>query len=316
MLTFLSRRLLTSLPVIVIVSICVFVSMRIIPGDPLDSLYGREEGISLAMREALEHKLGLDKPIFIQYIFWFGRFLTGDWGTSIFKGLNVFDLILQKLPWTFLLVISSMIFAVLISVPLGILTAAKKNSIFDFSIMFFVVSGQSIPNYWFGILLILFLSLKFRLLPSFGSVNPFDNLFDAFRHILMPTMTLGIGMAFSLIRLLRASIIEELQKDYIRTVRAKGGSTRLIFFRHALRNAIIPSVTILGLWFGVSMSGSVVIESIFSWPGIGQLLYQSVLNRDYPVIQGVVLVVSLIVLLANLGVDLLYAILDPRVRFS
>lgn len=316
MLYFILRRLVSLLPVMLVISGVVFVAMRSIPGDPVDVLYGTEEGVTAETRLALEHKLGFDQPILVQYLLWLSRFVQGNWGISYFKGIPVLELVMQKLPWTFLLTISSMVFAISVSTPLGILAALKHNTKLDHSVLTLVFLGQSIPSFLLGIILILIFALGLRWLPSFGSVNPFENLSESLRHLLMPSITLGAGMTYALIRLIRSSIMEEMNKDYVRTARAKGVTEHKIVFKHVLRNTLIPIVTVIGLWFGFAMSGSVVVESIFAWPGIGQLLFQSILSRDYPIVQSIVLVASFVFVVINLAVDILYTTLDPRIQLS
>jgi len=315
MFNYIVWRLVALIPVLLIVSLIVFLIMSFIPGDPIDVMYGME-AISDEVRAALEHKLGLDQPILVQYFRWLGRLLTGDWGVSFINGQPVFELVIQKLPKTFLLAVSSMIVALLISFPLGIISATNRNTSLDYMTMVFALFGISVPSFWMGIMLVLLFALKLRWLPSFGFVSPFEAPLEALKHLLLPSIALGTALTGTFTRLTRSSLLETLAQDYVRTARAKGLKERRVILRHALKNAIIPVVTVMGMWFGFLLSGSVVIETIFAWPGVGQLLVNSILNRDYPVVQSVVMIVSTGFVLANLAVDVAYTFFDPRIRQS
>jgi len=315
MFNYIVWRLVALIPVLLIVSLIVFLIMSFIPGDPIDVMYGME-AISDEVRAALEHKLGLDQPILVQYFRWLGRLLTGDWGVSFINGQPVFELVIQKLPKTFLLAVSSMIVALLISFPLGIISATNRNTSLDYMTMVFALFGISVPSFWMGIMLVLLFALKLRWLPSFGFVSPFEAPLEALKHLLLPSIALGTALTGTFTRLTRSSLLETLAQDYVRTARAKGLKERRVILRHALKNAIIPVVTVMGMWFGFLLSGSVVIETIFAWPGVGQLLVNSILNRDYPVVQSVVMIVSTGFVLANLAVDVAYTFFNPRIRQS
>lgn len=289
--------------------------MHLIPGDPIDVLYGTE-GISDEVRAALEHKLGLDQPLAVQYLHWLKRFVVGDWGVSYIKGQPVFEMIIQKLPATYSLAVASMVLAIFTSLPLGIIAAVKQNTGLDYIAMILALLGISIPAFWMGIMLILVFALKLRWLPSIGFVSPIEDPFGALRHLILPSIALGTAMTGTFTRMIRSSLLEVMGEDYVRTARAKGLSERGVIFVHALKNAIIPTLTVVGMWFGFLLAGSVVIETIFAWPGVGQLLVHSILNRDYPVVQNVVLIVAISVVLVNLVVDIVYTLLDPRIRLS
>lgn len=315
MLGLIIRRLLSLIPVLLFVSIIVFVIMRLIPGDPIDVMYGTE-GISDEVRRELEHKLGLDQHIALQYLYWLGRLITGDWGVSYTNGQPVFNIILQKIPATFLLAIAAMAVALLISIPLGIVAAVKRNTGMDYIAMVVGLLGISIPDFWLAIMLVLFFALNLGWLPSIGFVNPLQDPLEALRHIILPCLAMGTALAGTFTRMVRSSLLEVLGQDYVRTARSKGLAERVVIIAHALKNALIPVVTVIGMWFGFLLAGAVVIETIFAWPGVGQLLVQSILSRDYPVVQNVVLVVSSSFVLVNLAVDILYTFLDPRIRLS
>jgi peptide/nickel transport system permease protein len=314
-LGFIIRRLVALIPTLLLVSLIVFVIMQAIPGDPIDVMYGTE-GISDEMRVALERRLGLDQPVAVQYLRWLGRLVTGDWGVSFINGQPAFERVVQRLPATFLLAVSSMIISLLISIPLGIVAAVKRNTGIDYVAMILALLGISIPGFWMAIMLILVFALKLAWLPSIGFVNPLESPLNALKHLLLPSTALGTALTGIFTRMTRSSLLEVLEQDYVRTARAKGLAERAVILTHALRNAIIPVVTVVGIWFGFLLAGSVAIETIFAWPGVGQLLIQSILMRDYPVVQGVVLVISTCFVLVNLAVDVAYFFLDPRIRLD
>lgn len=315
MSVFILRRLLSVIPVLLLVSIIVFIIMRLIPGDPVDVMYG-VEGISQETRMAIERKLGLDQPLPIQYLRWLGRFVTGDWGVSFVNGQPVFGTIVRKLPATFFLAISSMFIALLLSVPLGIVAALKRNTGVDYAAMVLALLGISIPDFWMAIMLVLVFALRLRWLPSIGFVSPFESPIQAVKHLILPAFALGTALTGTFTRLTRSSLLEVLGEDYVRTARAKGLGEHTIILVHTLKNALIPVVTVMGMWFGFLLAGAVVIESVFAWPGVGQLLVQSILSRDYPTVQNVVLIISMTFVLINLLVDVVYTVLDPRIRLS
>ncbi|MBN1316071.1 MAG: ABC transporter permease [Anaerolineales bacterium] len=315
MLAYFIRRLIALIPVLFLVSIIVFIIMHAIPGDPIDVMYGTE-GISEETRAAVEHKLGLDQPIPVQYLRWLGRFVTGDWGVSFINGQPIARTILQKLPATYFLSLTSMVAAVLISFPLGIIAAVKRNTGVDYLAMVLALLGISIPNFWMAIMLVLVFSLKLGWLPSIGFVSPFESLLDSIKHLALPSIALGVALIGTFTRLARSSLLEVLGEDYVRTARSKGLNERVVILVHALKNAVIPVITVMGMWFGFLLAGSVVIETIFAWPGVGQLLVQSILSRDYPMVQNVVLIVSITFVLINLFVDMTYTFLDPRIQLA
>jgi peptide/nickel transport system permease protein len=315
MINYILRRLLALIPVLLIVSIVVFIIMRLIPGDPVDVMYGTE-GVSDETRAAMAHKLGLDQPLPVQYGRWLVRFVMGDWGISFINGQPVFRTIMQKLPATYFLALSSMVVALLLSFPLGIVAAVKRNTGIDYAAMVAALAGISIPSFWMAIMLVLIFSLRLRWFPSIGFVSPFQSPLDSLKHLALPSIALGTALTGTFTRLTRSSLLEVLGEDYVRTARAKGLSERVVILSHALKNAIIPVVTVIGMWFGFQLAGSVVIETIFAWPGVGQLLVQSILSRDYPMVQNVVLIVSMSFVLINLLVDVTYTVIDPRIRLS
>lgn len=315
MLRALVRKALTLLPVFFLMTIIVFILIRSIPGDPIDVMYGAE-GMDETRRAALSRELGLDQPLVVQYIRWLGRAAVGDLGRSYRAQMPVLDLILQRLPATVYLSLAALVFSVLIAIPLGIISAVKRNSWMDLSAMVFAIFGISLPHFWSGIMLVLIFAVGLRWLPSIGYVSPFEDLGRSLRHLLLPAVTLGWSLAGTTTRLTRSSLLEELGRDYVRTARGKGLVERLVLWRHALRNALIPTVTMIGLQLAFLIGGAVVVEVVFAWPGIGLLVVDSIFARDYPVVQGVVLFIAVLVVIVNLAVDVIYTFLDPRIRLE
>lgn len=316
MTTYVLRRLLLLFPVLFGITVLVFGLIHLIPGDPVIVILGSEYTSENA--EALREQLGLDDPLPVQYGRWMGDVLRGDLGYSLFPfggvrytGRPVSQLILSRMPLTFALTMGTMMLAVAIAVPIGLLTAVRPNSAFDNIMRVVAMLGISMPVFWFGLLLILVFAVQLRWLPSTGNFNS-----AGWKAIILPVVTLGIAQAALITRMTRSSMLEVLGEDYIRTARAKGLKNATIHWRHALRNAQIPVVTVVGLQFGSLLGGAVLTETIFSMPGLGRLLVDSVFRRDYTVIQGCILVITLMFVLTNLAVDLLYAWLDPRVRLG
>lgn len=315
MLKFIVRRLLQLVPVLLILSVLVFSLVHLVPGDPVDVLMG--EGHSDPVVEAaLRAKYGLDQPIVVQYFTWLGNILTGDFGSSLYTREPILKMIADRFPATLLLAFASAIVAIVISIPAGIIAALYRGTLLDFGAMGVALIGISVPNFWFGILLILFFSQMLGLLPSMGHVAFFTDPWAAIQHLFMPALTLGTAMAANLTRLVRAEMIEQLSQDYVRTARAKGVPERVVVGLHVLKNAMIPTVTIIGLQFGGLLEGAVLTETIFAWPGIGKLAVTAVYERDYALIQGVVLFAAIVYVFVSLLVDISYRFLDPRVKLS
>ena len=311
MLTFLARRLLFMIPVALLVSFVTFMLIHIIPGDPARTLLG--ESATPQSVAALDHQLGLDKPLLIQYIDWLGQALHGNLGQSITLQQPVTQAILQRIPVTAELGIVSLIVSVALAIPLGVVAATRRNSPLDWLINALSLIGTAIPNFVLGLLLILFLAVVIRPFPPGGytpfTQDPMTNL----RDLVLPVITLATGAVAGNMRQIRASMIEVLSQDYIRTAHAKGLSRNRVYYVHALRNALLPMLTIVGLQAGAILGGAVIIESIFLWPGVGLLAISSILSKDYPVVQGVVLLAALSYMLVNLLVDVGYGALDPRI---
>ncbi|MGA1712024.1 MAG: nickel ABC transporter permease [bacterium] len=303
---FLLRRLLLLIPVLWGVATLVFLLLHFIPGDPVDLMLG--DSALGTDRETLRDQLGLNDPLIVQYLRYFGDLLQGDWGTSLFSKKPVFEEIMERVPATMELMFGAMVVTILVAMPLGLIAAVNKGTWIDQGAMIFSLLGVSIPNFWLGPMLILLFSIHFDLLP----VNERGGL----EHLILPALTLGTSLASILARITRSSVVETLQAEYIRTARSKGISELWILFRHALRNALIPIVTVIGLQVGVLLSGAIITEAIFDWPGLGNLLISAINSRNYPLVQGCVLFIAGSYVMVNLVIDLLYAYLDPRIRLS
>ncbi len=311
---FLIRRLLLTLPVLLFVSIIVFAIVALIPGDPARIMLGEE-----ASKEALEtlrHQMGLDRPLVVRYAVWLRHVLQGDLGRSVRDGRPVLATLYLKLPVTIELAIVSLLVGWLIAIPAGILAAWRRHTAVDYAASTAALAGVSIPNFWLGIMLIYLLAVNLRVFPPGGYVEPWLDLNRNLRLMIMPAIVLGSALAALVMRQLRSSMIEILQTDYIRTANAKGLSDRAVLVRHAMKNALIPVVTVMGLQLSGLLGGAVITETIFAVPGLGRLAIDSILTRDYPMVQGVVLFVAVAVVLTNVAVDFVYALLDPRIRLQ
>jgi peptide/nickel transport system permease protein len=314
MLEFLLRRAVISAITLVLISLIVFAGVRAIPGDPARVLAGEEADESGL--EEIREKYGLNDALAIQYLRWVGHALRGDFGVSIRTRQPVAATVAAKLPITVELAALSILIALAIAIPAGAVAAVKRNSGWDVLMSGMSLGGVSIPNFWLGIMLILLVSVRLQWLPASGYVPPWEDLLDNLRRMLMPALVLGTGLAAVLMRQTRNAMIESLSADYIRTARAKGLAQPVVVVRHALRNSLVPVVTILGLQMGALMSGAVVTEQIFVVPGFGRLIVEAVFTRDYPLVQGVVLITASAYVLINLLVDVSYSVLDPRIRIG
>jgi peptide/nickel transport system permease protein len=311
---YLLRRLPSLLLTLLLISLVTFVVVQVVPGDPAQLILGTE-----APPEALADlraQLGLDRPLPLQYLTWLSGVLRGDLGVSLRHGRPVAALIAERLPVTLSLAILSLALAVLLAVPLGILAAIRQHSALDYGVLVFAQAGLALPSFWVGILLILLFALSLRWLPSGGYVPWGESPLQALRTLAMPILALGLPVSGVLARLVRASMLEELAHDHIRTARAKGLSEAQVIVRHALRNALIPTVTLLGLQLGFLLGGSIVIEQVFALPGLGRLVLFAINNRDLPLIQGLVLFIATVVVVINFLVDLAYTWLDPRISLE
>ncbi len=306
MIRFLARRLALTVPVLLGVATLVFSLIHLVPGDPVQAMLGEaaaEEDIA-----ALRARLGLDRPLLEQYGTFLSGAVGGDLGTSLRTGEPVIDAIVGRLPATLELAIAAMLVAVGVSIPLGILAAVRRGTLVDHAATALALTGVSIPNFWLGPLLAIVFAVELGWLPVSGR--------GTLAHLVLPAITLGTALAAILARMTRAALIEELRKPYVQAARARGASRTRAVLCHALPNSLIPVVTLIGLQCGAVLSGAVITETIFAWPGIGRLLIQSIGFRDYPMVQGCILLIAVIYVGVNLAIDLVYGLLDPRIRYS
>ncbi|HKP22655.1 MAG TPA: ABC transporter permease subunit [Dongiaceae bacterium] len=336
MLRFIVTRLGLVIPTFLGIILLTFVLIRLVPGDPVEVRVG-ERGITPERHAELLHEMGLDRPLYVQFFDYVGGVLHGDLGISVITHRPVMDEFLTLFPATVELAIFAMIFATLVGLPAGILAAVKRGSVYDHTVMGVSLTGYSMPIFWWGLLLILFFSVflgwtpvakrlgddffideitGFMLIDTLLDKDPSNQgaFLDALHHLILPTIVLGTVPLAVIARMTRSAMLEVLGEDYIRTARAKGLGVYRIVAVHALRNALVPVVTVIGLQVGVLMGGAILTESVFSWPGIGKWLVESISRRDYPALQGGVLVIAALVMAANLAVDLLYGLLNPRIR--
>jgi peptide/nickel transport system permease protein len=308
------RRIVLMVPVAFLASVILFVLLKLTPGDPVLIILG--ERATVENYQALRHDLGLDEPLPVQYLRWVGHIAQGDLGKSIRNGAPVRDEIVDRLPATFQLGLASLLLGLVIAFPLGILSAVFRRSALGFVATAFSQIGVSLPGFFFGLILIYVFALQLRWFPP-GSYTAFgDNPLEWLRRLILPALTLSLFIAATQTRFIRSGLLDTLHQDYIRTARAKGFTEWAVLVRHALRNALIPSVTLLGLQIGFILEGAFIVESIFAWPGIGRLGFQALGARDYPTVQAVVLLAVFLFLAANLLVDIAYAYLDPRISYA
>jgi peptide/nickel transport system permease protein len=306
MLRHILHRFLLTLPALWLVLTLVFLLIHIVPGDPVEQMLG--EGAAPGQVVELRHALGLDKPLLVQYGHYLSRIARGDLGQSFKFQAPVRGVIFERYPATMQLAFLALLVCAAIAIPAGIISAHRRGSATDRTVSVFTLFGLAVPNFALGPLLITLFSIELGWLPVSGRGGPLNYI--------LPAATLGAALAAILTRMVRGAMLEELSSDYVRTARAKGLSTTAVLVRHALRNALIPIITILGLQFGTLLAGTIVTETIFSWPGIGRLTVQAISSRDYPLLQGCILVIALSYVLVNLLTDVLYAFIDPRVRLS
>ena len=313
MLSFILRRILSTIPVMGVVALVVFSLLYIAPGDPAAIIAGDQATPDDVAR--IRANLGLDRPFLVRFGEWFWRILHGDLGTSIFTSLPVTDLIAQRLEPTLSLMTVTLILSIVVAVPMGVVAAWKANTWIDRSVMAFAVFGFSVPVFVVGYLLAYLFALKLDWLPVQGYTPIARGLWPWFENLILPSITLGFVYIALIARITRATMLDVLQQDYIRTARSKGLGQRPILFLHALKNAAVPIVTVIGIGIALLIGGAVVTESVFAIPGLGRLTVDAILRRDYPVIQGVVLLFSFVYVLVNLAIDLIYTVLDPRIRY-
>jgi len=314
MTAYVARRLLQLLPVVLLVSAIVFFVFRIIPGDAAVARLGEAADPESVAR--LRRTMGLDRPVYVQYLVWLGRAVRGDLGESQVNRQGVFSLVIEKFPATLELAGLGIGLSLMLSVPVGILSALRRGTLLDHFTRLAAMIGFCVPRYWLAVLLILFFAVQWRLFPPAGHIpfgeQPLANL----RFVALPALSVALTLAAVQMRFLRSSLLDIIAQEYIRTAHAKGLAHRAVVLHHALKNALIPFVTVVGLEFGNLLGGLVVVEQIFSWPGVGWLMVQSIIHRDYAVVQGAVLLIATGFVTINLLVDVAYAALDPRIRYS
>ena len=303
---FLARRLLLTIPVLLGVATLVFSLIHLIPGDPAQAMLG--EAAPQADVEELRHRLGLDRPLIEQYGIFLTGLVKGDLGTSLRTGQPVTDQIVERMPATVELAAAAMFVAIAFAMPLGIVAAVRRGTVVDHAAMTISLAGVSVPNFWLGPLLAIIFAVELGWLPVSGR--------GTWAHLVLPAISLGAALAAILARMTRATMLEELREQYVQAARARGVSRRRAVLRHAFRNSLIPVVTLLGLQFGAVLTGAVITETIFAWPGIGRLLIQSIGFRDYPLVQGCILLIAVTYVAVNLMTDLAYGLLDPRIRYQ
>jgi peptide/nickel transport system permease protein len=314
MVPYILRRVLLLVPVLAVVGVIVFTLIHLTPGDPASVMLGRDA--TLEQKDALREQLGLNEPFFVQMSQWFGNALRLDFGESLFIGKPVTNALFDRFQPTALLAIYSLTVAILIAVPSGVIAATKPNSLLDRLMMMISISGVAIPGFFLGILLILLFAVRLGWLPAGGYTGLGDSPSDHVEHMILPTMTLGFSAAGLMARLVRSTMLDVLNQEFVRTAYAKGLPKRHVIFFHALRNALIPVLTIIGITFAHMLGGAVVVETVFNIPGMGRLLVQSVTRRDFPVVQGAILTVAAIQVLMMLALDILFVYVDPRVRYG
>jgi peptide/nickel transport system permease protein len=324
MRTYILKRLIEIVPTILMITLVVFVMMRSIPGDPVVALLGDAYTQEDAVRVRAEY--GLDRPILVQYVIWLGKILHGDWGNSILSGRAVLDDVLVRLPVTIELIVLSMLVALAIAIPAGVIGAIRQNTWADYTATTIAMAGVSIPEFFIGVLLLLVFSIGLGgLLPSSGwvylpgtcpSMVCGVSIWGNMQHVLLPAIALGVGRAALLTRLLRASMLEVIRTEYVTTARAKGLAERPVVLKHALKNALIPTITVMGLQVGFLIGGAIVVETLFAMPGLGTFGIDAIIARDYQQVQGFALITALAFVFINLLVDLTYTFLDPRIRYA
>lgn len=317
MLKFILKRLLHAIPLLLIVTLITFAIITLAPGDPVYMFVNPEQATPQDL-ELIRAELGLDQPIPIRYIKWLGNAVQLDFGRSFLTGRDVMETLFEAIPNTIILALCATIFAFCVSIPAGIISAVKRNTIWDYLFSTISFIGLSLPSFWFGLMLILVFSLKLQWLPTAGMRENFDAfvLSDRIRHLILPMIVLGMGQMAGQMRQLRGAMLEVIRQDYIRTARSKGLKETVVIMKHAFRNALLPIITLLGFIIPGLVSGAVITETIFSWPGIGRIGIAASFNRDYPVIMGNLMIASVMVVCGSMLADILYAVADPRIKYD
>ncbi|HVS05399.1 MAG TPA: ABC transporter permease [Candidatus Dormibacteraeota bacterium] len=335
MIGFIGRRILQSIPTLILISLLLFFGMQAVPGGPL-SAFAFRPGMSNAARQAIVHQWGLDQPVYIQYVQWVKSMVTGNWQFSFFMHRSVREVIFQRLPATAILMVTAYVIQQLIALPAGIIAALRRYSFFDQAVTFFSYVGYSMPTFWLGLMLLLIFAVMIPILPVAGIIDiraagapfltadynawfgqhPIAGILDILSHIVLPATTIAIVGIAGDSRFMRSSMLDAIHQDYVRTARAKGLSERVVVLKHALRNALLPVVTNIGIELPLLFSGAVVTEAIFSWPGMGQLFFQALEAFDYPLLMGILSVSAVLIILFNLLADIAYAYIDPRISYA
>ncbi len=308
------RRILLTIPTLILASMAIFLLLRLIPGDPASLVAGSDA--TPEQVQAVRRDLGLDRPLPVQYVEWLSRILRGDFGRSLIGKYDVWQQVRRAYPATIELTLAAALLALAVALPLGLLAALHPRSWLDRAISAFNALAIGVPNFWLGILLILIFALHFPILPPGGRVPLDEDAIAGLKSLVLPTVTLASGLAAVLTRFIRSAMLEVLSEDYVRTARAKGLRANAVVRRHALRNALIPVITVLGIQLGRLLGGAVIVEAVFAWPGMGRLVVQAITSRDYIVVQGTLLLLVTVFILINLLVDIAYGFIDPRVRVS
>jgi peptide/nickel transport system permease protein len=309
---YVAKRIIQVIPTLFFVILTAFLLMKLIPGDPAMILLGPQARAEDIAR--FRQQLGLDRPLPVQFLIYLKRVLTGDLGTSLVYRQSVLSLILERLPVTVTLSLCALVIAVSIGIPAGVMAAMKHNSFIDLLVTILALMGLSIPIFWFGMMLIIVFSLELGWLPAVGLGDPTKGLWDVVSHFILPSLALGILSTGTIARFTRSSMLEVLNQDYIRTAYAKGLRRSLILYRHALRNALVPVITVIGLQLGNLLAGAVLTETVFALPGLGKLMVDGIFRRDYMLVQGEVLFTAILYIFVNLAVDIAYAFINPKIR--
>lgn len=317
MRNYILKRLLAMIPTLLGISIIIFLIMRLIPGDTISAMIGTSAKLTESQSASLRAYFGLDRPLPEQYIRWLGSALQGDFGVSVRSGTPVLQEILNRFPLTFEMTILAMIFALILGIPVGILSAVQRDSLFDLFGRFLALIGMALPNFWLGTLLIFVLSVYFGILPNSGDYvdfirDPLTNL----KQLFFPALTLGFAFSAAVMRTTRSSLLDELHKEYAQTARAKGRNERQVILMHCLRNTLIPIITLVGFQMGYLFGGAVIVEEVFAMPGMGRLLLNAISQRDYALVQGTIVFIAFLFVVVNLLTDLAYAAVNPRIRYE
>jgi len=316
MLAYLIRRILYLIPVLFVLTLVVFTFVQLLPGDIIDTMIGEEDVEDPEVRAALEKEFGLDQPVYVQYGKWLGKAVQFEFGKSLITRRPVTQELLEGIPATVYLAVVGIGLSMLIAIPLGTLAAIRRNTPTDYAAQVSSLAGISIPEFWFAIMCVLVFSLYLGWLPSSGYISPFVDLKQSLMFLILPAIAVGFRQAAFTTRLTRSSMLDEMNKEYVDTGRALGFSENKVIYKYTLRNAMIPTITISGLQLANLLGGTVVLESIFAWPGIGRAIFEAIIQRDYPLIQAGVLVLGIIVVIINLVVDMTYRFLNPRVELN